>query len=64
MKKKSDKVLILFVIILAFAILSWFIPQGTFSYGVYTAVESPIRAGIFDIFVDLRLTYSKLYILQ
>jgi len=55
MKKKSDKVLILFVIILAFAILSWFIPQGTFSYGVYTAVESPIRAGIFDIFVDLFL---------
>ncbi len=55
MKKKSDKVLILFLIILGFAVLSWIIPQGTFSYGAYAASEAPVRAGIFDIFVDLFL---------
>jgi len=55
MKKKSDKVLILFVIIMAFAVLSWIIPQGSFSYGVYTLAENTARAGIFDVFVDLFL---------
>ena len=52
MKKKSDKVLIVLLFIVAIAVLSWIIPQGFFSYGVYSGMET-VRAGIFDIFVQI-----------
>ena len=52
MKRKSDKILILLLFIVGIAFLSWIIPQGAYSYGIYQA-ETTNRAGIFDIFVQL-----------
>lgn len=52
MKKKSDKVLIILLFIVAIAVLSWIIPQGFFSYGVYSGMDT-VRAGIFDVFIQI-----------
>lgn len=57
MKKKNDKLVLLLIIIVAYAILSWIIPGGVFNNGVY-AEANPARAGFFDVFV---LMYSAFY---
>ena len=52
MKKKSDKVIILLLIMIAICALAWIVPQGNFEYGTYYAIEKSnvVRPGIFDIF--------------
>ena len=52
MKKKSDKVLILLIIIVGMVLVSWILPQGEFSLGVFENVDK-VRVGIFDIFVNI-----------
>ena len=51
MKKKSDKVIILLLVLIVFGVLAWIVPQGNFEYGTYYAVEpsNVVRPGIFDI---------------
>lgn len=55
MKKKSDKVIIILAILVVLAILTWIIPQGSMEYGIYSPVTR-VRAGIFDIFVEICLS--------
>lgn len=55
MKKKSDKVIIMLCILAVIAVLTWIIPQGSVEYGVYQASDR-LRAGIFDIFVEICLS--------
>ena len=61
MKKKSDKVLIVLLFIVAIAVLSWIIPQGFYSYGVYASMET-VRAGIFDVFVQICFAFYYNYV--
>ena len=57
MKKRSDKIVILLIILLAFAVLSWIIPGGSFIDGAYKEAAAS-RAGIYDFFL---LIYSAFY---
>jgi uncharacterized ion transporter superfamily protein YfcC len=57
MKKRSDKIVMLLLILLAFAVLSWIIPGGSFVDGAYQETAAS-RAGIFDFFL---LIYSAFY---
>ena len=57
MKKRSDKIVLLLIILVAFGVLSWIIPGGMFEAGIYTEA-TPTRAGFFDFFL---LVYSAFY---
>ena len=54
MKKKSDKVAILLLILVGCALLAWFVPQGSFENGTYVG-STVVRPGITDIFADICL---------
>lgn len=58
--KKHDLFKILFIIVLAVAILTWIIPSGAFSSSTYVS-SGLVRAGIVDFF--LTLFYSAYYML-
>ncbi len=57
MKKKSDKIVMLLIFTIGFALLTWFIDGGMYDSGVF-ASTGRIRAGIYDIFLVI---YSALY---
>jgi len=52
MKKKTDKLVIITVIIAIFVLLSWFVPEGIYQEGVFNNMEQ-IRVGIYDIFYSI-----------
>lgn len=49
MNRKNDKILIILIILLICAVLSWFIVPGMYSSGVYTELTHN-RAGLYDFF--------------
>ena len=57
MKKRSDKIVLLLIILLVYGILSWIVPGGIFNGGVYTEAN-PSFAGLYDL---LLLVYSAFY---
>ena len=54
--KKNDKIIILLVIILAFSLLTWIVPTGTYQEGVFVS-NGLSRVGLFDIFLLIAQTF-------
>ncbi len=58
MKKKSDKIILLLIMILVFSVLSWVIPGGSFATGAFVK-SSMARVGIYELFVAFFYSFSS-----
>ncbi len=58
MKKKSDKIILVCIAILFIAILSWFVPGGYYSSGVFNDYGK-LQAGLYDILYAVFYTFTN-----
>ncbi len=58
MKKKSDKIVLLFIIMAVYAVLSWIIPGGSFATGTFVK-GTMARVGIYEMFVAFEYALSS-----
>lgn len=63
MKNKNDKIIILFIVMAVFLVMSWIVEAGIYNSGAFASIGY-YRAGIFDIFaLLLSAFYYKRYAL-
>lgn len=57
MKKRNDKIVMMFIVLLVFLVMSWVVPGGMFNNGTFTTTGYT-RLGLFDI---IAVIYSAFY---